>query len=82
MEEELKEGELYFRRRQSFGVHCNRKLQIKVIEAFKILNKVASGVYRVQNLISGEVKFIPIDQLIKTNLNENEIREMLEKLAS
>ena len=82
LEVELKEGELYFRRRQSFGVHCNRKLQIKVIEAFKIISKVASGVYKVKNIVTGEIKLIPIDQLIKTNLREDEIREMLEKLSS
>ena len=63
-------------------MHCNKKLQIKVIEAFRIMNKVASGVYRVKNIITGEIKLIPIDQLIKTNLGDDEIREMLEKLSN
>ena len=64
----------------SFSKHNNPKLQVKVIEAYRIVSKVGSGVYEVKNIRTNELKILPIDQLIKTNLKEGEVIEMLRKL--
>ena len=80
LENDLKVGDIYFRRRMSFSRHNNPKLQVKVVEAYKIVSKVGSGVYEVRNIRTNELKMLPIDQLIKTNLKEEEVVEMLRNL--
>ena len=64
----------------SFGRHNNQKLQTKVLEAYKIISKVASGVYACENIVTKEKKTLAVDQLIRTALRENEVRKMLIKL--
>ena len=81
LEDELKINDIFFRRRMSFGRQNNAKLQVKIIEAYKIVNKVGSGVYEVKNIKTNEIKYLPIDQLVKTNLKEGEVLAMLDKLA-
>ena len=82
LEESLQEGQFVWRKRQSFGVNVNRKLQFKIIEAYEILGRVATGLYRVKNVESGAVSILPIDQLIRTRLSLDEIRGVLGKLKT
>ena len=79
-DENLEAGKLVFRKRMSFGRHNNQKLQTKVLEAYKIISKVASGVYACENIVTKEKKTLAVDQLIRTALRENEVRKMLIKL--
>ena len=79
-DENLVKGQIVFRKRMSFGRHHNQKLQTKVLEAYKIVLKVASGVYDCENLITKERKTLAVDQLIRTALKEEEVKAMLIQL--
>ena len=48
--ETLKEGEIVWCRRQSFSRHNNKKLQNKVVEGFKVLQRVGTNLYKVENI--------------------------------
>ena len=58
----------------------NSKLQARVVEAFSVLNRLGTGLYRCQNVITDEIVIIPIDQLILCNLTLEQVKTIIEKL--
>ena len=77
----LTEGRVVFRKRMSFARNMNRKLQIKVLTGYRVLERVGSGLYKLKNLMSDEVVILPVDQLVLTNLNKVQVKEILSKIG-
>ena len=75
--EGLKEGQVVFRKRMSFARHCNMKLQKKILEAYCVLARVGTGMYRLRNVVTNAIIVLPVDQLITTRLSVDEVIEML-----
>ena len=78
--ETLTEGQIVFRRRMSFSVHNNKKLQKKVIQALKVIGKVGTSMFKLRDLMTEKVMILPLDQLISSKLTEIEAKELLIKL--
>ena len=78
--EALKEGTIVFRKRLSFARNMNPKLQRKITTALKIMQRVASGHYRCIDLITKNILIVPVEQMIRTNLNESQVIEILDKM--
>ena len=57
-----------------------RKLQVKVIHAFEVLERVGTGLYKLKNISNDELVVLPADQLIRTRLTLEEIRQILQQL--
>ena len=49
--ETLKEGQIVFRKRTSFSKNMSPKLQQKVMRAYKVVRKVASGLYELSDVM-------------------------------
>ena len=79
-DEALAEGQLVWRKRLNFARNMNSKLQARVVEAFRVLNRLGTGLYRCQNVITDEIVIIPIDQLILCNLTLEQVKTIIEKL--
>ena len=80
--EALVEGMVVWRKRQAFSTNMNKKLQYKITQAFIIQKRVGSGLYKVADVENGEISILPIDQMIRTKLSLEEVRDMLTKLRS
>ena len=59
-----------------------KKLQIKVIHAFEVLERVGTGLYKLKNVSNGELVILPADQLIRTRLTLEEIKQILQNLEA
>ena len=79
--EALVEGQIVFRRRLSFSRNLSYKLQVKVVSAFEVVSRVATGLYRLRNILTNELIVLPIDQLIRTSLTKEQMVEVLAKIA-
>ena len=71
-----------FRKRQSFSRHQNKKLQLKILEAYKVESRVGTGMYQLRNLEDNSTIILPCDQLIRTNLNESEAKKLISDIKS
>ena len=80
--EGLKEGQLVWRKRQCFNRNMSKKLQIKILQAFKIESRIGTGMYRLIDIQTNERLILPSDQLIRTRLTELEMKEILMKLET
>ena len=78
--DKLTEGQIVFRKRMQFARHNSKKLQAKILEAFQIISRVGTGLYRAKNVSTSEVKLLPICQLIRTRLSINDVKSVLEEL--
>ena len=76
----LKRGTIVFQKRMQFNRHNNKKLQAKIIRAFEIIERVATGLYLVTDVTNGVRILLPIDQMVRTGLNLAEVKKMIEKL--
>ena len=81
-DETLYEGEIVWRKRLNFARNMNAKLQQKIVQAFEAVNRVGTGMYRLRNLLNGELVVLPLDQLIRTNLSKPEVLSILAELTS
>ena len=77
---QLKAGEIVFRKRQSFNVNMNKKLQVKIIAAFKVLKRVGTGLYKLKDVVTGNEVLLPICQLIRSNLTELEVIDIINQI--
>ena len=80
--EGLKEGQLVWRKRQCFNRNMSRKLQIKILQAFKVESRIGTGMYRLIDIQTNERLILPSDQLIRTRLTELEMKDILMKLET
>ena len=80
--ERLSKGQIMFRKRQSFSRHQNKKLQLKILEAYKVESRVGTGMYQLRNLEDNSTIILPCDQLIRTNLNESEAKKLISDIKS
>ena len=80
VDESLTKGQLVWRKRQSFARNMNKKLQFKVIEAYEIMDRVGTGLYKVRNVETKEMLVLPVDQLIKCRLNREEVMKVLNEI--
>ena len=80
--EALVEGQVVWRKRQAFATNVNRKLQFRIIQAFIVLKRVGSGLYKVEDIESGLIAILPVDQLIRTRLTIPEVKQILQRLKS
>ena len=80
-DETLYEGEIVWRKRLNFARNMKSKLQQKIVQAFEAVNRVGTGMYRLRNLLSGELVVLPLDQLIRTNLSKPEVMSILAELT-
>lgn len=78
--ESLTEGQILFRRRMSFNVHQNKKLQKKIVQALKVISRVGTSMFKLMDIETGRVMILPLDQLISTKLTEAEAKAILIKL--
>ena len=78
--EALKENAIVFKKRLSFARNMNPKLQNKIASGLRIISRVASGHYRAEDLMTGQIVIVPVEQLIRTNLNEAQVKEILGKM--
>ena len=78
--EALKEGTIVFRKRLTFTRNMNPKLQRKIATALKILSRVASGHYRCEDVTTKQILIVPVEQMIRTNLTESQVKEVLRKM--
>ena len=78
----VKVGQYAMKKRTSFPTSSPRKLCFKtIIDAFKVVAKVATNAYKVQSLITGKESIIPGDQLIKINsLTEDELKALCKEM--
>ena len=60
----------------------SKKLQIKILQAFKIESRIGTGMYRLIDIQTNERLILPSDQLIRTRLTELEMKEILMKLEA
>ena len=80
--EGLKEGQLVWRKRQCFSRNMSRKLQIKILQAFKVEARIGTGMYRLIDIQTNERIVLPSDQLIRTRLTELEMKDILKKIET
>ena len=80
----IKVGELCLKKRTSFPTHSPKKLSYKlVVDAFKVVDKVATNNFRVKSIISGDVIILPGDQLVKVvALDEEELRGLCREMET
>ena len=65
---QLKIGDLAFKKCISFWTGAPRKLQFRVDEdAFEIVSRVATNSFRCVSIVDGRVQLLPGDHLVKTN---------------
>ena len=81
-DEGLKENDVVFRKRTTFGRANNRKWQIKISDAFRVVVRVGTGLYKLINIRTNEPVILSGDQLIRTNLTEAEALLVIEKLKA
>ena len=48
--ESLTEGQILFRRRMSFNVHQNKKLQKKIVQALKVISRVGTSMFKLMDI--------------------------------
>ena len=80
--ESLSKGQIVFRKRMSFARNINKKLQVKILSGYQVKERVGSGLYKLRNILTNEIAILPVDQLIETNMNENQVRDILTKLIN
>ena len=80
--EGLKEGQLVWRKRQCFSRNMSKKLQIKILQAFKVEARIGTGMYRLIDIQTNERIILPSDQLIRTRLTESEMKDILMKIET
>ena len=80
-EKVLSEGQLFFRKRLSFATNLNRKLQVKLVQAFKVIKRIATSLYQVENIVNGDVVIIPSDQMVLTNLPIERVKSIISSLS-
>ena len=78
--EGLAKGQLVWRKRKSFARHMNAKLQTKIIEAFRVEERLGTGLYKLKSVITSNLIILPIEQLIPTRLTEIQVIEILTKI--
>ena len=78
--EGLTKGQLVWRKRKSFSRHMNAKLQTKIIEAFRVEERLGTGLYKLKSVITSNLIILPIEQLIPTRLTEIQVIEILTKI--
>ena len=78
--EGLKEGAIVFHKRMSFSKHMHRKLQTKVLSAYIIKRRIGTSMYETSNVMTGETRIIPIDQMIRCRLGIDDVKELITKL--
>ena len=76
----LFEGQIVFKKRTQFSRHQNPKLQIKIIDAFEVLSRVGTGLYRVKHIIEDYECLLPICQMIETRLTRGEAQKVLREI--
>ena len=69
-----------FRKRQTFSTNMNSKLQKQIITAYEVIGRISKNAYICKDVISGKEGIFPIDQLVSTPLNLEEIRQILEEM--
>ena len=60
----------------------SRKLQIKILQAFKVEARIGTGMYRLIDIQTNERIILPSDQLIRTRLTESEMKDILMKIET
>ena len=80
-DEALVRGQLVWKKRLSFNRNINFKLQSRVLEAYEILDRIATGLYRAKNVTTGSIIVVPSDQLIRCHLSLPEVKSIIEKLS-
>ena len=56
------------------------KLQIKVTSAYEVVDRIATGLYRLKNIQTDEPIILPIDQLVRTSLTREQMLDVLRRL--
>ena len=79
--EALMKGQLVWRKRHNFSRNMNSKLQARVLEAYEILDRIATGLYRAKNVINNNILVIPADHLIRCHLNLEQVKAIISKLG-
>ena len=64
------------------GRNMSRKLQIKILQAFKVEARIGTGMYRLIDIQTNERIVLPSDQLIRTRLTELEMKDILKKIET
>ena len=54
---------------------------MKVIDAFQVISRVGTGLYRVKHIMSDEECLLPICQMIETRLTLGEARKILQEMV-
>ena len=80
VDESLIKGQIVWRKRQSFLRNMNKKLQLKILEAYEVEERLGTGLYRVRNVENDEVLVLPVDQLVRCGLNKGEVLKILNEL--
>ena len=76
----LIKGQLVWRKRKSFARHMAPKLQTRIGDAFKITDRLGTGLYRLVSLTTLKPIILPIEQLIPTRLSEAEVMRILRRI--
>ena len=79
--EGLAKDEIVFRKRLAFSRHQNQKLQIKIIQALMVVDRIGSGMYTLIDIVTGNKLFLPIDQLIRTRLTRDQAEKLIKKVT-
>ena len=79
-EEGLVKDEIVWRKRQSFARNMASKLQDKIVQAFRVLDRVGTGLYKVVDVSTGNIQILPGEQLIRAGMSEEEVKGILVKL--
>ena len=77
----LYEGQIVFKKRTQFSRHQSHKLQVKIVDAFQVISRVGTGLYRVKHIMNGEECLLPICQMIETRLTLKEAQKILQEIV-
>ena len=79
--ESLRKGQIVWKKRLAFNRNLNSKLQEKVTEAFQVLDRVGTGMYRIKKVGTDEIQVVPVDHLIRTNLSLEQVKLILREIG-
>ena len=78
--EALIAGQIVFRRKMCFSRNMSYKLQVKVTSAYEVVDRIATGLYRLKDIRTDEPIILPIDQLVRTSLTREQMLDVLRRL--
>ena len=78
----LKIGDLVLKKKTTFPTYSPRRLAFKVvIQAYKVIPRLATNTYRVQSIVDDALEIQPGDHLVRlTNMSEDQVLKLVRSM--